>query len=304
MKERILITGGSSLLALNWAQAVFDRCSVTLGLHTRQIVFQGAQTQKINLESVDDLVRVIEKISPKVIIHTAGLTSVDRCESEPELAHHINVILSANVAKASSIAGVRLVHISTDHLFGGEESFADECRPVAPINVYGRTKAEAEYRVLDANPESLVIRTNFYGWGTNYRQSFSDLIIRALRAESNLTLFQDVFYTPILAETLALAVHDLVHLKASGIFNVVGDERISKYEFGKELAEEFDLEFGGVKAGLFLDQITMVGRPRDMSLSNQKVCNFLGRRMGDVKKHLARFHQHETNGFAGKMKTL
>jgi dTDP-4-dehydrorhamnose reductase len=149
-----------------------------------------------------------------------------------------------------------------------------------------------------------VIRTNINGWGTNYRQSFSDFIIRALRANVHLSLFQDLFYTPILAETLAMAVHDLIDLKASGVFNVVGDERISKYEFGKKIANEFALEVSGVEAGLFSDQKTMVSRPLDMSLSNQKVCNLLGRQLGDVKRHIAKLHQQELNGFTEKMHAL
>lgn len=304
MTQRILITGGSGLLALNWAQAVSERCSVTLGLHKRQVVVSAFKSQKIDLESVNSLVRSIEEAAAQFVIHAAGLTSVDRCESEPELAHHVNVTLAANVAKACAIAGVGLVHLSTDHLFSGRAPLTDENQQPAPINVYGQTKAEAECRVLDANPQSLVIRTNFYGWGTSYRQSFSDTVINALRKGSDLTLFQDVFYSPILVETLALAVHEMINFNATGIFNVVGDERISKYDFGFKLSEEFGLEFGHVRSGVFSDQTTLVHRPRDMSLSNQKACNLLGRRLGGIKEHLARLHQQEKNGFAQKMKTL
>lgn len=304
MKQRILITGGSGLLALNWAQAVSDRCSVTLGLHKRQVVLSQAQTQQIDLESVDKIVRSIEENSPQVVIHTAGLTNVDRCESEPELAHHVNVTLAANVAKACAIAGVGLVHISTDHLFSGQDLLIDESQPVAPINVYGLTKAEAEHQVIEANPRSLVIRTNFYGWGTNYRHSFSDIVINALRSGSDLTLFQDVFYTPILVETLALAVHDLNEIKASGIFNVVGDERISKYEFGLKIAELFSLETDKIKRDFFSAHSELVNRPRDMSLSNQKVCNLLGRRLGNTRDHLVKLRAQEIRGLTNQMRLL
>jgi len=304
MKPRILITGGSGLLALNWALAVRDRCEVILGLHKRQVSLSGVSVKTIDLESVDYFVRVLEEVKPQVVIHTAGLTSVEKCESQPELAHQVNVTLAANVARACTLHGIKLVHISTDHLFSGNEPFVTEDQPVSPRNVYGQTKAEAEHRVLDSNSQALVIRTNFYGWGTNYRQSFSDIVINALRTGSDLTLFQDVFYTPILVETLAQAVHELIDLKATGIFNVVGDERISKYHFGFKLSEEFGLEFGHVRSGLFSDQKSLVHRPCDMSLSNQKVCNLLGRRLGGTKEHLTRLHQQENNGFAQKMKTL
>jgi dTDP-4-dehydrorhamnose reductase len=292
------------LLALNWALAVGDRSSIMLGLHDRKVILPGVETQSIDLESVERLIRSLDEIEPHVVIHTAGLTSVERCEAEPELAHHVNVTLATNVAKACAITKVGLVHISTDHLFSGQYAMADESHRVAPINMYGVTKAEAEQRVLDSNPQTLVIRTNFYGWGTSYRHSFSDSIINALRAGLNQTLFQDVFYTPILIETAALAVHDLIGLEANGIFNVVGDERISKYEFGLMIAKEFGLEFGGVKTGFFSDQTSLVRRPHDMSLSNQKVCNLLGRRLGGTQQHLARLHQQENSGYARKMNIL
>lgn len=304
MKRRILITGGSGLLAVNWSLAVRNCYSITLGQHKRSVVVAGTENRSIDLESVDDLARSIEEIAPHAVIHAAGLTSVERCESEPELAHHVNVTLADNVAKACAIVGAKLVHVSTDHLFSGLNSLVDETHPVSPINVYGKTKAEAEYRVLARDPQALVIRTNFYGWGTSYRHSFSDVVIDTLRAGKDLTLFQDVRYTPILVETAALAVHDLIDLKASGVFNVVGDECISKYDFGLKVAEEFALDIGGIKPGLLSDRIALVRRPHDMSLSNRKACDFLGRRLGGTREHMASLHQQELNGLAREIRKL
>lgn len=304
MRPRVLITGGSGLLASNWALAVRDRFEVILGLHKRHVSQTGVSSKNIDLESVDKFVSALEEVKPQVVINTAGLASVEKCESHPELAYQVNVMLASTVAKACRLHGVKLVHISTDHLFSGEESFMTEDQPVAPRNVYGQTKAEAEQRVLDANSQSLVIRTNFYGWGTSYRHSFSDTIIDALRAGKELMLFQDVFYTPLLAEEAASVVHDLIDLKVSGVFNVVGDQRLSKYEFGIKIAEEFDLDPRGLLPGHFAHQPNLVKRPQDMSLSNQKVRNLLGRQLGGAQEHLARLHQQEINGFAQESRTL
>lgn len=304
MKQRILITGGSGLLALNWAFAVRHRFCVTLGLHKRNVVVAGVQTQPIDLESVDSLARSLEEVAPHVVIHTAGLTSVERCESDPPLAHHVNVRLAANVAKACAITGIKLVHISSDHLFSGLDSLVDENQPVAPVNVYGKTKAEAEHRILEIDPQSLVIRTNFYGWGTSYRHSFSDVVINSLRTGLDLTLFQDVFYTPILAEEVALAVHDLLDLGAIGVFNVVGDDRTSKADFGLMMIQEFALDPGRVRFGLRPEHARLVLRPHDLSLSNKKVCDLLGRQLGGIREHMATLHQQEVNGLAREIRTL
>ena len=304
MKRTILITGGSGLLALNWALAIRERYSVTLGLHERDISLAGIQTRQIELESVSHLVRVFEAVQPQMVIHTAGLTNVEECEAKPDLAQHINVELAANVAQACAKLGLSLVHISTDHLFSGEESLVDETHPIAPKNVYGRTKAKAEFRVLAAHAQALVIRTNFYGWGTSYRRSISDVLIEALRSGKELTLFKDVIYTPNIIESVAQAVLDLVNLKAKGIFHVVGDERISKYEFGLKIAEGFNLDSSLVKPGFLAEQASLVQRPHDMSLSNKKTCNLLGRKLGGVAEHIARLHWQEQNGLAQELQAI
>lgn len=304
MKKKILITGGSGLLALNWAVFARDRFDVTLGLHQRGIALNGVHTQTIDLESINNLIEIFETEQPDVVIHTVGLTSVEKCEADPVLSHHVNVELAENVARACAKLNIRLAHISTDHLFSGHEALAHEEQPIAPLNVYGKTKAEAELRVLDIAPTALVIRTNFYAWGTSYRQSFSDAVLGALRSGRGMTLFQDVFYTPILVEEAARAVHDLIAVEADGIFNIVGDERISKSDFGLRLAAQFNLDPHRISLGLLSEQSALVTRPYDMSLSNQKACKFLGRKLGGITEHLAALHQQEINGLAQELKTL
>jgi len=304
MHTSVLITGGSGLLALNWALAIRDRYAVTLGLHERTVSLPMVKSQQVDLTSADRFAQTLDAIRPAFVIHTVGLTNVDKCESEPDLARHINVGLAANVAKACARTGVPLIHISTDHLFPGHKSLVDENEPTKPINVYGRTKAEAEHRVLEAHPQSLVIRTNFYGWGPSYRRSFSDTIIDALRAGKTLTLFDDVFYTPILIESAAQAAHDLIDAKAMGIYHVVGDERISKYEFGLALAGRFGLDTGKIRPGSINDQPQLVTRPREMSLSNQKVRKLLRRQLGDASAHIERLYQQEKTGVVSELHRL
>lgn len=304
MSRRILITGGSGLLALNWALTVRAGFAVTLGLHERNITLAGVETRKLEFDSVENLLRVLEATQAQIVIHTAGLTSVEKCEADPGRARHINVDIASNVAEACARLGLPLVHISTDHLFSGQASFASESCAPEPVNVYGLTKAEAESRVLDAHPLALVVRTNFYGWGTSYRQSFSDVIIETLRAGRELTLFDDVFYTPILTEAAALVVHELIDRQASGIFNVVGDERISKHEFGLKLAQEFKLDARLIRPGSIKARAALTRRPHDMSLSNQKTCGLLGRKLGGVEAQIARLHQQEHDGLARELHGL
>ena len=197
-----------------------------------------------------------------------------------------------------------MIYISTDHLFSGNESLVQEDYPVSPANVYAKTKAEAETCVLDSDAEALIIRTNFYGWCTSYRQSFSGMVINHLRAGKKISLFKDIYYTPMLIEPLVNSVHELVHKKAKGIFNVVGDDRISKYDFGLRLAKAFNLDNGLIDEGKIIDKPSLVNRPHDMSLSNKKVSNYLGRKMGGLDEQILKLKAQEVNGLAKELQAL
>ena len=117
-------------------------------------------------------------------------------------------------------------------------------------------------------------------------------------------LFHDVFYTPILIETLVNVVHDLLNKKVSGIFHVVGDERISKFEFGLEVAKLFKLDIELIKRAKIKNYNQLTRRPKDMSLSNQKVISILGRKLGGVKEQLLRLQQQEIHGLAKEVRNL
>jgi dTDP-4-dehydrorhamnose reductase len=304
MTNNVLITGGSGLLAVNWAVAVRDRYSVMLGLHRRRVSLPSVQSTTLDLDSVDRLAKQIESFKADIVVHATGLTSVEKCETDPELAWRTNVTTAENIASACYKLGISLVHVSTDHLFSGECSMADELERPTPLNVYAQTKAIAENKVLENHPSALVVRTNFYGWGTSYRQSFSDIILQALRQQRPISLFSDVFYTPILVSALAEIVHQLVVRRANGIFNVTGSERLSKYHFGLNVAKVFDLNPDLIRSIKLRDMPRLVRRPEDMSLSNKKVCAFLGRDLGNVVDYLEELKRQEQVGLAQELGKL
>lgn len=303
-KPCILLTGGSGLLAVNWHYSKNNEYNIYLGLNERKIHPENSSVLFLNFFSEESLVKQIGDVGPSLVIHTAGLTNVEKCEKNPELAYQINVELSIMVANVTKRLGIRLVHISTDHLFEGNSSMLTEEEPTHPINVYGMTKALAERKILEINPDALIVRTNFYAWGTSYRKSFSDLIIESLRKEQLLSLFDDVYYTPIIAENLIKIVHELLEKKAKGIYNIVSDDRISKYDFGILIAEEFGLDKSCIERCSLQSKSNLVIRPYDMSLSNQKVRKLLGENLGTVKQHIAKLHEQEFETKTKKIQLL
>ncbi|MCA6478112.1 MAG: SDR family oxidoreductase [Chitinophagaceae bacterium] len=295
-KKRLLITGGSGLLGVNWAITCRDFYDVVLLLNKRLINIRDTSSVIYQVTSYQMTLELFNMVKPDIVIHTAGLTNVELCESNPLLANSVNVKLSDFLSKVCGELGIDFVHISTDHLFSGENTLYNESEIVSPLNVYGKTKAKAEEIVKYNNQNALIVRTNFYCWGTSYRNSFSDVIINSLRNKDNIKLFDDVFYTPILAEYLIKFVHVLLEKKQKGVFNIVSSERITKYEFGILLATTFNLDNSFISRAKITDNFKLVKRPADMSLSNKKLEEIIGIEIPTINIQMRRLFEQEQNG--------
>ena len=144
MRKKILFTGGSGLLALNWAIQVCQDFDVVLGLHQREIILNGVESFKISLESDIEFFKYVDIIKPDLVVHTAGMTNVDQCEAFPELANKVNFEIAKIVSDVCFKNNIDLIFISTDHLFDGSVPNVSEVHLKNPLNCYGRTKSLGE----------------------------------------------------------------------------------------------------------------------------------------------------------------
>ncbi len=285
---RVFITGISGLLGINAAHAWAAEHEVSGCFHNHPIDLTGVRAYATDLTEPQAIDHLLEDTRPELVMHTAGLTNVDACEEQPALARQLNVEVASCVARATSAVGAKLVHVSTDHLFDGIGAWRREDETPTPLNVYAATKAEAERSVLQHCPDALIIRTNFYGWGSPIRRSFSDWILEGLRARQELRMFEDVFFTPMLINDLVDTIFDLLQRGATGIYHIAGAERLSKIEFAQVLAEVFQID----RPRLVPTHLAAVGlparRPRDMSLATERAVHLLGRTMPGVRAGLTR----------------
>ena len=298
-----MFTGGSGLLALNWANLICNDFDVVLGFHERVLNLTGVESLSINLESEKEFLKCVNRVKPDCIVHTAGMTNVDKCESFPEIANKINFEAAKLVSDVCLKNNINLIFISTDHLFDGTIPNVSENHIKNPLNCYGHTKSLGEDFVIKNNPNALIIRTNFFGWGTSYRRSFSDFVIDNLRLGNAITLFKDVFYTPILIDDLVDIIMKLYFNKAVGVFNVVGNNRISKLDFGKEVAKVFGLNLNLINEGSIADNTSLVVRPKDLSLSNSKVKNYLKIEINNLTEQLSELRIKELEKFSNLSST-
>jgi dTDP-4-dehydrorhamnose reductase len=191
------------------------------------------------------------------------------------------------LARAAKNCNAQFVSISTDHLWDGRDLLTNENKPPQPLNAYARTKYLGEVKALGANSNSLIIRTNFFGPGRPWRSSFSDWIINSLQSKQSITTFTDSHFTPIGLSHLCPLLHQLVERSASGIFNLAGRERISKFDFSIRLAVFLGLDRNLIQPGTVEDANLVAQRPKDMSLSVDKIEKFLNLKMPNLDESFA-----------------
>ena len=255
---RVVIAGGSSLLAFNWALLMRYRFDVHLLLHRRSVKIQDVSSHQADFVSMSALRSLVEKINPSVIVNAAALTDVDECEREAEKAYAINVKLAKDLANLSNEVGADFIQISTDQVFDGEKQLYTELDVPSPINRYGLTKWQGEKEVLSCKEDALVLRTNFFGWGPPHRHSLSDWILDEIDHGKIIDAYADSFFSPIYTRSFVKTAHKLIQEGARGIFNVVGNERLSKYEFALKVCDTFSLDKRLVKRGCLKRAITEI----------------------------------------------
>ena len=142
------------------------------------------------------------------------------------------------LAKAN---GARLVYISTDYVFDGEDGPYSEDADVNPINAYGKHKLEAEQLVLAEVPNSLVIRiTNVYGDEERGKNFIARLVTNAIKGEPmDLKLPIDQFATPVNAYDIARVIYLLLRDKKSGIYNASGSDYVNRFQLATRVASYF-----------------------------------------------------------------
>lgn len=219
----------------------------------------GVRATTVDVRDERAVAEAISAARPDAVIHTAYLRDGDDAWS-------VNVDGTAAVARATRAAGLRLVHMSSDVVFTG-----DLGRPLreedalAPIGVYGESKAAAEDAVMRAHPEAVMVRTSLIYGG---HEPSPD---EARTLDPTISFFDDELRCPVLAADLARAVVELAATDVSGPLHVAGADTVSRLEFAQLIA---------AKAGRDPDQLSggprPAGRAGDLGLDCSRAEAILG----------------------------
>lgn len=179
--------------------------------------------------------RIIAESKPDAVVHCAGMTQVDRCETESELAYKLNAFGTGVVASACHRHGVRLAAISTDYVFSGDMGRPyHEWDAPAPKTVYGASKLAGEEMVRNHCPDHLVLRIAWlYGVGG---PSFVHTIRKAAAEGKDLKVVRDQIGNPTSAFAVANHLRRLLEIRElTGTFHLTCEGEASWYEFACEL---------------------------------------------------------------------
>ncbi len=216
---------------------------------------------------------------------------VDRCEEHPDEAYAVNVEGTRHVAAASARRDAVLVYFSTDYVFDGTSGpYAEDDAP-NPINVYGRNKLEAEQAVRKLAPRHLIVRTTaVYGWD-RASPNFAMQVWERLGARQPMRAPDDQLCNPTLAEFLAEASLRLVQTGAEGRVNVVGKDRVSRAELGRQLARAMALDPDLIVPVPTRALGQKAPRPLQGGLKTDRLAALLGTEPLDVAESLKRFRR-------------
>jgi len=282
--EKVLVTGASGLLGSKLVKALSDGYEV-IPTHSTHLIHPDS----VRMDIVDgkEVARVLSLVRPEFVVHAAAETNVDKCETDRELAWSVNAEGTRNIAEACGKVGARLVYISTDYVFDGEKGFYSEEDETKPVNYYGVTKLKGEEFVKKLCEDFVIVRTSVLYGRHPSRVNFATWVINSLRDGKRISVVEDHYNSPTLADDLAEAILRIARKDAAGVYHIAGSERISRYDFAMKVAEIFGLNRSLITPVKMKDLKAWVAkRPRDSSLSVHKARHELKVSLLDIREGL------------------
>ena len=263
---KILITGANGMLA----KEVKEKFSVGNEVTLTDV----AELDITNEKMVYD---VITSLKPDLIINCAAYTAVDKAEENLELADRINGDGPTNLAKAAKVAGSKLVHISTDYVFGGDLDLSKaykEDDEKKPVTAYGITKLHGEQGIQNNLDEYYIFRTAWlYGLGGN---NFVKTMTKLGTERDELCVVSDQHGSPTYAKDLTEIIYQAVNKKIPyGVYNATNEWFTTLYDFTKEILAEQGIEckVNPVTTAEYIEmmKVTQAKRPFNSQMSKDKL---------------------------------
>ena len=298
---KVLITGATGLLGQVMTADLAHRHDVVALVHKRRFVGYSPAQIAVDLTDGKQAKLVWDSQRPELVVHTAALASIDLCEAQPDLAQILNCEVPATIARLCGEHGSKLVHVSTDAVFDGTSGPNREDDPVLPQSVYARTKLAGERACLDILPEALVARVNFFGPSGPPRRGLAAFFLDALSHGRVVSGFVDVEFTPTYSRDLGDLLIAAAEAGITGIRHCGGRDRLSKYEFGRLVAEVFGYDPELVREASVSALGTPARRVSRLSMDSTLLAGELERQLPSVRDGLQRMRHDLDSGYETRL---
>ncbi len=296
---RILITGITGLLGYSLQNMsiigvelfgiYYPECNLKKSLN--------ADIRAINVTDFNAMENVFKWADPDIVIHTAGIGSVDFAESNMEIARSVNVGGTHIVTELCKKYGARLIYISSNAVFDGKSPFYSEKAPVNPINYYGKLKVEAEELVKSSGTNWAIVRPILmFGWHyPGERENPVTWWVGSLRKGIPLKVVDNVYTKPLYVNFCAEVIWEIVKKNCDGIFHVAGFDHVTLYQFAVITAEVFGLDSSLIEPVPDSYFPEIAPRPKDTSFDTFKIENELGLKPPQLRESLQHMKLSEKN---------
>ena len=191
----------------------------------------------------------METHRPNIVINTSAFHDVPKCELDPVTSFAVNAIGPRNLARACRIFKARLLHISTDYVFGGTLGRPyEETDAPAPLMVYGASKLAGEHLAISENPDTIIVRTTGLFGKNPCRakpggRNFVELMLYLGREKGEVEVVTDQKCCPTYTPDLSFQLAAMVLSDAeSGVYHAVTPAGVSWYDFAKLIFETADMD--------------------------------------------------------------
>ncbi len=298
---KLLVTGASGLLGLNLSLEAAADHRVTGVVHRTRLQGTPFPIVQADLTRPGAVDRLLRETNPDGVVHCAALANLEDCEQHPALAQRLNTEVPAILARACRKGGARLLHVSTDAVFDGTQgNYSEEDEP-HPLSVYARTKLEGEQAVAAEYPQAIVARVNLFGFSLSGRRSLAEFFLYNLLAGRPLKGFTDVFFCPLLVNTLAGIFLEMLAKDLHGLYHVFAGECLSKYDFGVRIARRFGLDASLIAPVRVTDAALTARRSPDLRMVTHKLSTDLGHSLPRFSPMLERFYTLYQQGYPQKL---
>lgn len=279
---KILITGSNGLLGQKLVKLILDKGTdeliATARGANRLPYSEGYAFDQLDITDRQEVLSIITKHRPDVVIHTAAMTNVDQCETEKEGCWNQNVDAVEYLIEACKATNSFLLHLSTDFIFDGENGPYDEEAQANPISYYGESKLAAEELLLSSNIKFAIARTVLV-YGIAHDMSRSNIVLwvkKSLEDGKQIKVVDDQLRSPTLAEDLAMGCYLIAEERAEGIFNISGKDLLTPFEMALKTAKFFDLDTATMERADASTFTQTAKRPPKTGLLINKAINQLG----------------------------